>query len=366
MSKQPDFGQIFKMAQQVASQIEPPDSIKKGGKLSDEDMTKVIGQITTSVSKVITPQMVGNIGNVMSKPVDVSDEGMSSKKKGKQKMPPVLPEDSKISFEEVCKEVDPPKKSKKKRIVEIESDDEESDDDPNQKRTKDMAFTLSVTLKDLYMGTKKKLGIRRTKIDTDGSEEEEKKKLSVKIEPGMIDEHEIRFNRMADEKQGYETGDVVVTLDVEEDETFVRDGNNLLIEKEISLAECFNPIIYITHLDDKVYKIHGNKLDFFSDEDDMLKKVTGMGMPIMGEKGTFGDLFIRFKVVNNTNITDELVSKLNEIFPPIQKPIESEEIVDKEFELVTESDLEFFDSDEDSDDDSYDSDEDSYDSGESD
>lgn len=365
MSKQPDFGQIFKMAQQVASQIEPPESIKSGGKLSDEDMTKVIGQITSSVSKVITPQMVGNIGNVMSKPVDVTDEAMSSKKKSKQKIPPVAPEDSKISFEEVCKEVDSPKKSKKKRIVEIESDYEESEDDLIEKRTKDMTFTLSVTLKDLYMGTKKKLGIRRTKIDKDGSEEEEKKKLSVKIEPGMIDEHEIRFNRMADEKQGYETGDIVVTLDVAEDETFVRDGNNLLIEKEISLAECFNPIIYIKHLDDKVYKIHGNKLDFFSDDDDMLKKVSGMGMPVLGEKGVFGDLFIRFKVVNNTSITDELVSKLNEIFPPLQKPIESEQIINKEFELVTESDLEFFDSDDDSDD-SYDSEEDSYESEESD
>lgn len=355
----PDFGQIMKIAQKVASQIEPPAELVNGNQqLSEEEMSNAISKITKSVSEVVKPEMLMSAA--------------TSKKMGKKKVPntPISKEDSKICLDvsdshitdkksktkskEVEKEVEKEKekpKDKKKRVVEIESDDSE-DNDPIYPRTKDMTFTLSVSLEELYSGTKKKIGIRRTKIDADGSYEEEKKKLAIKIEPGMIDEQTIRFNHMADEKQGYETGDVVVTLDVEEHQDFIRDGNNLLIEKEISLSEVYNPVLYIKHLNGKTLKITGEPFDIFGDEEDMLKKVAGCGMPILGEPGKFGDLFIRFKCVNKTKITEEIIEVLTRIFPPlIEKPdVPDEELITKEFEIVTETDLELLeDSDSDSD-----------------
>ena len=188
--------------------------------------------------------------------------------------------------------------------------------------------------------------------------QEEKKKLAIKIEPGMIDEQTIRFNKMADEKQGYETGDVVVTLDVEEHPEFIRDGNNLLLEKEISISEAYNPVVYIKHLNGKTFKVTGEPFDIFGDEDDMLKKISGAGMPVLGEPGNFGDLFVRFKCVNKTKITPEIIEVLSRIFPPLlEKPeVDDSEVVEKEFEMVTETDLEFLeDSDED-----YDSEDEDY------
>lgn len=346
----PDLSKIFEVAKKVASQIEPPDGLKDSNNMTEADMSKMLSQITSSVSKVMTPEMVASVTgqNVMDK-----EKFMSTKKQGKQKaLPPV---ESKITFDK-CEpteedEVPVKKEKKKKRIVEIESDDSESDDsDSISKRTKDMSFTLAVTLEELYTGTKKKLGIRRQKIEPDGSYQDEKKKLSIKIEPGMIDEQTIRFNKMADEKQGYETGDVVVSLDVEEHPEFIRDGNNLLIEKEISVSEAFNPVLYVSHLNGKTYRITGEKLDIFSDEDDLLKKIPGLGMPIMGEKNEYGDLFIRFKVVNSVKITPEIITALTEIFPPLNtvpENLETDDIQEKEFEMVTESDLEFFESDDD-------------------
>ena len=157
---------------------------------------------------------------------------------------------------------------------------------------------------------------------------------------------------MADEKQGYETGDVVVTLDVEEHPDFIRDGNNLLLEKEISISEAYNPVVYIKHLNGKTFKVTGEPFDIFGDEDDMLKKISGAGMPILGEPGNFGDLFVRFKCVNKTKITPEIVEVLSRIFPPLlEKPeIDDSELVEKQFEMVTETDLEFL---EDSDDSEY-------------
>ena len=324
----PDMTQIMKMAQQVASQIEPPKDLKKKGKLDNKDMENMLGQITKSVTN-----MVSN-GELSFDEEQKNNKNQSST-------------ESKISLDNNSKEKVKSNDKKKKRYVEVESASSDNDD-PTILRTPDMTFTVSVTLEDLYKGSKKKLAIRRQIIDKDGSYSEEKKKLAIKIEPGMIEEQVIRFNRMADEKQGYETGDVVVNLDVEEHSHFVRDGNNLLVEKEVSISEIFKPEIYISHLDNRIIKVSGEYLNLFSEEDDLLKKISGEGMPIQGENGKFGDMFIRFKCVDNSTISkEEIFNKLSGIFPIKNIKPEIEEgvkIVEKSFEMVTESDLEFLES----------------------
>ena len=382
----PDFSQIMKIAQQVASKIDPPSELKSGRVLSEEEMNRAISSLAKSVTQAVTPEMFDSMN-------------MSGKKKKGNTMAPFKnsKESSKISFidEPILEETSTitntnensthedettstttststststymnttkditKNKKKKPRVVEIDSDCSE-DIDNSVLRTNDMSFTLTVKLDELYNGTRKKLAIRRQKIGNDRSYFEEKKKLAIKIEPGMMEDNVIRFNHLSDEKIGYETGDVVVTLDVEEHPYFMRDGNNLLIEKEISLSEAYNPVVYIEHLNGKILKITGEALNVFSDEDTMLKKVPGCGMPILGEKNKFGDLFIRFKCVNNTKITPEIIDVLTKVFPPLLviPDVKESDIVEKQLENVTESDLEFLESDSDE----YDSDEEFTDS----
>ena len=320
----PDFNKLMKIAQQVASNMEPPPQIKKGKMLSESDMSGLFGHVAQNVAKAMTPELIESVSNSSGPPPS-----------------PVV--DSKISLE-------PKKKEKNKRVVEIESD-ESSEEDAINLRTKDMHFTLAVSLEEVYNGSKKKLAIRRQKVNPDGSTEEEKKKLSIKIEPGMIDEQTIRFNHMADEKKGYETGDVVVSLDIEEHSEFIRDGNNLLLEREISFSDTFNPIFYVKHINGKMLKITGDQLDAFN-EDDELKKVPGLGMPVLGETGNFGDLFIRIKCVNNVKLTEDQIETLKTIFPSkLSEPedLSNEEIFETKFEMVTDSDLEFLEDSDDSD-----------------
>jgi len=388
MSTIPDFGKIMKMAQEVASQIEPPESLKSG-QLSQEDMTDVLGKISKSVGEMITPEMLTGEFNVKEKTT-----GNPKKNKGKSKIkfssssdlvditengdnkvekPSKSDEKPSKSDEKPSKSDEKPSKSdekfetrRKKRYVEIESTDEESDEDPTVPRTKDMTFTLSVTLDDLFNGAKKKLALRRQKLDKDGSFEEEKKKLSIKIEPGMIEEQVIRFNHMADEKQGYDTGDVVVTLDVEDHPEFTRIGNDLIVEREISFAEAYSPVVYIKHLNGKNYKITGPPIEIFNNlEEELLKKIPGLGMPVHGEVKEYGDLYIKFNCVNKTKITKEILKTLTDIFPPLVKPFvveEGEDILEEEFEMVTESDLEYLESSGSESDSESDSDYDSEDS----
>ena len=362
MDQTPDFAQIMKIAQQVASQIETPAGLTKGGEMNPDEMTKVLGQITKSVGEIVTPEMLASSFGTQS---DIKTNNKKKKKSitskisfdstGLEDVTDVVPPETKEKSEKIVKATEKgTDKKKKKRYVEIESTDEDTDEDPTVPRTKDMAFTLSVTLDELFTGAKKKLALRRQKLEPDGSFEEEKKKLSIKIEPGMIEEQVIRFNHMSDEKQGYETGDVVVSLDVEDHAEFTRIGNDLIIEREISFAEAYSPLVYVKHLSGKNFKISGPPIDIFNNlDDDLLKKIPGLGMPVSGEPGEYGDLFIKFICVNKTKITKEIIETLKEIFPPLVKPFvvdETDSIIEAEFEMVTESDLEYLESDSDSDD----------------
>ena len=63
---------------------------------------------------------------------------------------------------------------------------------------------------------------------------------------GMFDEQVITFNKQADEKEGYETGDIIITLCCAEHDEFEREGNNLIIEKEISMYESYDCQMTIT------------------------------------------------------------------------------------------------------------------------
>ena len=360
MDQTPDFAQIMKIAQQVASQIETPAGLTRGGEMNPEEMTKVLGQITKSVGEIVTPEMLASSFGTQP---DIKTNNKKKKKSitskisfdsaGLEDVTDVVPPETKGKPEKIVKATEKGT-DKKKRYVEIESTDEDTDEDPTVPRTKDMAFTLSVTLDELFTGAKKKLALRRQKLEPDGSFEEEKKKLSIKIEPGMIEEQVIRFNHMSDEKQGYETGDVVVSLDVEDHAEFTRIGNDLIIEREISFAEAYSPLVYVKHLSGKNFKISGPPIDIFNNlDDDLLKKIPGLGMPVSGEPGEYGDLFIKFICVNKTKITKEIIETLKEIFPPLVKPFvvdETDSIIEAEFEMVTESDLEYLESDSDSDD----------------
>ena len=174
----PDFGKIMKLAQKVASQIEKPSEFNEKRVLSEEEMSSAISKITKSVSEVVNPMMIQELHN---------------NKKDKQRVVPISKQKSKITFEEIKEEsgieeietvnTEPEetkeiRNKKSKRLVEIESEESEEDSELPL-RTKDMTFTLTVSLEELYNGCRKKIAMRRQKIEDD-KYVEEKKKLSIK------------------------------------------------------------------------------------------------------------------------------------------------------------------------------------------
>jgi len=209
-------------------------------------------------------------------------------------------------------------------------------------KTKDICFDLNVDLEDFYTGKKKKLNVKRKRIiEVDGRQKvvEEKKKITINIEKGMKDEQQIRFESEADQIPGYTAGDIIITLIENEHPVFQRESNNLIIVKNINIAELYNLTFDIKHIDSRTLRISKDNLESLH-TNDCLRKITGEGMPIYNSEG-FGDLFIRFNLVIPKSITQEKLTVLKKLFESKESLQES---FDKAYTLenISETDLEEF------------------------
>jgi DnaJ-class molecular chaperone len=262
---------LFKMADQIAKNMSSDDKQS----LENMDMEKMISHVTQNVFK-----MMNNNGESMDIMGLLSGMGMN------------------INVEP---QTDP------------ESD---SDSECLFPKTRDICFDLNVDLEDFYTGKKKKLNVKRKRIiEVDGKQKviEEKKKLVIPIERGMKDEQQIRFEGEADQIPGYSPGDIIITLIENEHPVFERDGNNLIIVKNINLYELYDITFDITHLDSRVLRISkqlGDSLQL-----DSLRKIPSEGMPIYKDS-KHGDLFIRFNLVIPKTIELAKLNVFKEIFEP--------------------------------------------------
>ena len=122
MDQTPDFAQIMKIAQQVASQIETPAGLTKGGEMNPEEMTKVLGQITKSVGEIVTPEMLASSFGTQP---DIKTNNKKKKKSitskisfdstGLEDVTDVVPPDTKEKPEKIVKATEKGTDKKKKR-----------------------------------------------------------------------------------------------------------------------------------------------------------------------------------------------------------------------------------------------------------
>jgi DnaJ-class molecular chaperone len=207
-------------------------------------------------------------------------------------------------------------------------------------KTRDICFDLNVDLLDFYMSKKKKLNIKRKcVIEVDGKQKvvEEKKRIVIPIEKGMKDEQQIRFEGQADRIPGYTPGDIVITLIETEHPVFQRDGDNLIIVKDINLYQIYDYTFDITHIDSRTIRICKNDADALH-LNNSLRKVSGLGMPVYKQDGVYGDLFVRFNVV-----LPKTLEKLKEIILTENREVLGDKYdLIKVLENVSDTDLEDF------------------------
>jgi DnaJ-class molecular chaperone len=294
MNNPEQFAQIFQIAQNVAKKINLP----KDGNMENLDMGQIFTEVNKSLSQISTSQV-----EKFSKPTKV------------------------VKNSEVINEL-----SEEEEITQA------SDTLP---RTKDLHFTLNVSLKHLYHGKTKNVAVKRKRfINTDsGSVEltEERKILSVNIKPGMCDEDVIIFEGEGDEKKGHIPGDVIITLCYEENSTYSRIGNNLFMTHNISLSECYDLDFTFKHINGEVCGIKRRGVNIMSTNN--LFKLENLGMPIQ-DSDNFGDLYIKFSCDIPDTLDDSIISQLKEIIPPLQEAEQTDNY--KEIVEVSEEELDSF------------------------
>ena len=83
--------------------------------------------------------------------------------------------------------------------------------------------------------------------------ENEKKIITVHVEPGMEDGDQIRFPGCSDEAPNAETGDLIVIIRLKKHDLFRRNHDNLLLTKKITLSEALLGTQFVfDHLDGKL------------------------------------------------------------------------------------------------------------------
>lgn len=180
----------------------------------------------------------------------------------------------------------------------------------SKQRTEDIFYTINVTLEDLYKGKTVNLLIKRNiicaqckgdqisngcKVCNDKKLIEEKKKITVNIEPGMEDGEKITFYGCSDEDFNKETGDFIACLHLIEHPIFKRKNDNLLMTKKINLYDALaGSKIKIDLIDGRSVVLSPEPNETV--QNDSVKRIKNEGMPKRNNPHEKGDLFIKFEV----------------------------------------------------------------------
>lgn len=308
-----DMNSIFSVAQQIAKDIKL-NNPNINNDSDNVDMSSIIQQVTQSVSNVVTPDLLDKLGSGSS----VSQKHTNSHKKHN--------------------------KSIKNTST----------------KTPDINFDVPITLYDSYYGKTKRINVKvdRLKKDDDGQLKliKEKNKLVIEIEKGVVDGTVIKFEGEGDHKPGFKTGDINVTIRIEDCDKFERDENNLIYHHFCSLSDCYNLKFNLTHINGNTYKILSKTTTFnFTNP---IKIIKGLGMPIVDsetENDKYGDLIVLLHFALPFKFDEEQLTKLSDLFPPIVESTLVEEDID---ETMFAEDPEDEDDDDEDDDDEDDDDED--------
>lgn len=119
----------------------------------------------------------------------------------------------------------------------------------------------------------------------------------VEVLPGTMAGKEFVFEGLGDQPDNFnaQPGDVVVVLDQRKHDRFVREKNgvHLRYKLEISLAEAFFGVSReIVHLDN--HKVAVRRSGTIQPNE--VLRIPREGMPVEGQDGAFGDLFVTFAV----------------------------------------------------------------------
>lgn len=157
---------------------------------------------------------------------------------------------------------------------------------PQRSRNRDLNFATRITLEDAFYGKEMVFSF----LKANGQE----KIVNVKIPAGMHHGMTLRLSGMGDDTlSGYPAGDVLITVEILQHHEFVRQGDDLIKEIEIS---CFEALlgsqINITTIDGKT--LTGNVPA--GTQYDAIMAIADHGMPNVNNSRSRGRLLLQLKI----------------------------------------------------------------------
>jgi len=135
--------------------------------------------------------------------------------------------------------------------------------------------------------------------------------IDVNIEKGMRDGESLTFERMAEQRPGQLPGSVVFTLKASKHHKFVRRGNDLHMDMQVSLREA------LLGWEQSIRHLDGHILELATDsvtKPFQVMKVAGEGMPLRDDPASFGDLYVKVEVMYPTSLTSEQREAIDALF----------------------------------------------------
>ncbi|MCE3216508.1 hypothetical protein HAX54_006734 [Datura stramonium] len=161
---------------------------------------------------------------------------------------------------------------------------------------------LPCSLEELYSGSTRKMKISRTVVDKNGWRATESEILTIDVKPGWKKGTKITFPDKGNEQLNQLPEDLVFVIDEKPHDIYKRDGNDLIRNYKVSLAEALGgTTVKLTTLDGRALTIPVHEIIRPGYELVLAKE----GMPIAKEPGNRGDLKIKFDVTFPTRLTTE-------------------------------------------------------------
>ncbi|KAL3528306.1 hypothetical protein ACH5RR_007628 [Cinchona calisaya] len=172
---------------------------------------------------------------------------------------------------------------------------------------------LMCSLEELYKGASRKLKISRRIIDRAGKFRNLEEILTVDIKPGWKKGTKITFPEKGNEEPGVISADLIFVVDEKPHSIYVRDGNDLVVNQEITLLESLTgKILELTTLDGRNLMIPLTEIVKPGYE----LTIPDEGMPISKEPRKKGNLRIKIDVKYPSRLTEGQKSELRRVLGP--------------------------------------------------
>ncbi|VVA94111.1 unnamed protein product [Arabis nemorensis] len=181
---------------------------------------------------------------------------------------------------------------------------------PANRKAPAIESKLACTLEELYKGGRRKMRISRVVPDGLGKPKPVEEILKIDITPGWKKGTKITFPEKGNQEPGVTPADLIFVIDEKPHSVYKRDGNDLIVDKKVSLLDALTGItISLTTLDGRNLTIP--VLDIVKPGQEIV--IPNEGMPISKEVSKRGDLKINFEISFPSRLTSEQKTDLKRV-----------------------------------------------------